>query len=121
MSATLVCVVWLGIGYPPATDIHGDPLPEGASARLGTLKLRAMCDHLHFAPDGKTLVGISDCRRVRTWDAATGKLLENRFLPGRPERHGTGGTYAWSRDGKKFAITRARYNSSDVVLFTGFP
>jgi len=28
--------------------------------------------------------------------------------------------YAWSRDGKKFAITRARYNSSDVVLFTGF-
>jgi Tol biopolymer transport system component len=27
--------------------------------------------------------------------------------------------YAWSRDGKKIAITRARYNSSDVVLFTG--
>lgn len=27
--------------------------------------------------------------------------------------------YAWSRDGKKIAITRARYNNSDVVLFTG--
>ena len=28
--------------------------------------------------------------------------------------------YAWSRDAKKFAITRARYNDSDVVMFTGF-
>ena len=29
-------------------------------------------------------------------------------------------TYAWSRDGKKFAVTRARYNDADVVIFTGF-
>jgi eukaryotic-like serine/threonine-protein kinase len=28
--------------------------------------------------------------------------------------------YAWSRDGKRFAITRARYNDTDVVLFSGF-
>jgi len=28
--------------------------------------------------------------------------------------------YAWSRDGKKIAITRARYNDTDVVLFSGF-
>jgi len=28
--------------------------------------------------------------------------------------------YAWSRDGKKLAITRARYNDTDVVLFSGF-
>jgi Tol biopolymer transport system component len=28
--------------------------------------------------------------------------------------------YAWSWDGKKLAITRARYNDSDVVLFSGF-
>jgi eukaryotic-like serine/threonine-protein kinase len=28
--------------------------------------------------------------------------------------------YAWSKDGKKFAITRARYNDTDVVLFSGF-
>lgn len=28
--------------------------------------------------------------------------------------------YAWSRDGKEFAVTRARYNSADVVLFTAF-
>ena len=28
--------------------------------------------------------------------------------------------YAWSQDGKKLAITRARYNDSDVVIFSGF-
>jgi serine/threonine protein kinase/Tol biopolymer transport system component len=28
--------------------------------------------------------------------------------------------YDWSRDGKKFAVTRARYNDTDVVLFSGF-
>ena len=28
--------------------------------------------------------------------------------------------YAWSWDGKKLAITRARYNDADVVLFSGF-
>jgi serine/threonine protein kinase/Tol biopolymer transport system component len=28
--------------------------------------------------------------------------------------------YAWSRDGKKLAVTRARYNDTDVVMFSGF-
>jgi Tol biopolymer transport system component len=28
--------------------------------------------------------------------------------------------YAWSRDGKKIAITRARYASTDVVMFSNF-
>ena len=29
-------------------------------------------------------------------------------------------SYAFSRDGKKLAVTRARYNDSDVVMFSGF-
>jgi eukaryotic-like serine/threonine-protein kinase len=28
--------------------------------------------------------------------------------------------YAWSKDGKKFALTRALYNDTNVVLFSGF-
>jgi len=28
--------------------------------------------------------------------------------------------YAWSKNGKKFAVTRARYNDTDAVLFSGF-
>jgi len=28
--------------------------------------------------------------------------------------------YAWSRDGKKFAVTRARSNDTDMVMFSSF-
>jgi hypothetical protein len=28
--------------------------------------------------------------------------------------------YAWSHDGKKIAMTRARFNDTDVVIFSGF-
>jgi WD40 repeat protein len=59
-------------------DIYGDPLPAGAIARLGTLRLRhlvrdysgAAC--VAFAPDGKTLVSGGDVGAL-VWDVATGK------------------------------------------------
>src|SRR5690349_6713921 len=69
-----------------ALDLHGDPLPDGAVARLGTARLRALCGSIHFAPDGKTLVGIDAGRVVRTWDAISGSPRESHILPGRPER-----------------------------------
>ena len=28
--------------------------------------------------------------------------------------------YAWSRDGKKIAMTRARFNDTDIVMISGF-
>ena len=28
--------------------------------------------------------------------------------------------YAWSKDGKKIALSRARYNSRDIIMFSGF-
>jgi Tol biopolymer transport system component len=28
--------------------------------------------------------------------------------------------YAWSRNGKKIAVTRARFNDTDIVMFNGF-
>jgi RNA polymerase sigma factor (sigma-70 family) len=37
------------------TDRHGDALPEGAIARLGTLHLRGVRGSLAFSPDGKWL------------------------------------------------------------------
>ena len=64
----------------PSTDNHGDPLPEGAVARLGTVRLRhvirdysgAAC--VAFSPDGKALVSGGDVG-LRAWDVATGKDL----------------------------------------------
>jgi RNA polymerase sigma factor (sigma-70 family) len=62
---------------PPRTDFAGDPLPPGALARLGTLRLRhaANACSLGFSPDGKTLISGGHDNTVRIWDAATGKLV----------------------------------------------
>jgi WD40 repeat protein len=58
----------------PKVDLYGDPLPEGAVARLGTERLRARCAQcLAFSQDSKLVaVGNAD-RTVRLWDAATGR------------------------------------------------
>jgi RNA polymerase sigma factor (sigma-70 family) len=56
------------------TDRHGDPLPAGAVARLGTVRFNhgEGLNALHFSADGKTVV--SEGRgSLRIWDAATGK------------------------------------------------
>jgi WD40 repeat protein len=61
---------------PPRTDDHGDPLPPGALARLGTVRLRdsgAAC--VVFSPDGKTLISGGDAG-LCAWDVATGKKLD---------------------------------------------
>jgi WD40 repeat protein len=66
----------------PRLDLHGDPLPEGALARLGTLRLRhPLADHISYTPDGRELVTSGDDGTVRVWEAATGKLLHTRRLP----------------------------------------
>jgi WD40 repeat protein len=66
---------------PARVDPHGDPLPPGAVARLGTLRFR---DHgwvhaLAYAPDGKTLAS-AGWRNIHLWDPSTGKL--RRQFPG---------------------------------------
>jgi WD40 repeat protein len=55
-------------------DAYGDPLPEGAIARLGTLRYRPGSANGAFAlsPDGK-LIATGEMFRLRLWDTATGK------------------------------------------------
>ena len=66
-------------------DRYGDALPPGAKARLGTGGLRGSSNlggtRFGLTPDGKTIVTFSDGRRVKIWDADTGKLREQRELP----------------------------------------
>ncbi len=83
-------------------DGHGDPLPAGAIARLGTLRFRhgGNIVLVTFTPDGKRLV-TQGSDGVRLWDAATGKEL--RHLA--PEMGAIWGHSDLSPDGKQVAVT----------------
>ena len=65
-----------------AKDQYGDPLPDGAVARLGALRFRheghISSEGLVFTPDGKNLVGFTQSG-VIVWEVATGK--EQKRLP----------------------------------------
>ncbi len=61
---------------PRRTDLHGDPLPAGASARLGTSRLQhaGPVHALVYSPDGKWLASAGADKVIRLWDAETGKV-----------------------------------------------
>jgi WD40 repeat protein len=71
---------------PPATDLHGDPLPEGALARLGSSRWRpgSAATYLAFMPDGKSLLKAGEDASIVLLDVATGKEVR-RFEPDRPK------------------------------------
>jgi len=57
-------------------DLRGDPLPEGAVARLGTLRFRAphCIEALAVTPDGAVAAAF-ESGDVRAWDVASGRTL----------------------------------------------
>jgi RNA polymerase sigma factor (sigma-70 family) len=88
------------------TDIHGDPLPPGAVARLGTTRFRAGAGiyALAISPDGETIVSISNEWVLRVWDAASGKQIREW----RNQRNDTQ-VLTLSPDGKTLAVGQALY------------
>jgi RNA polymerase sigma factor (sigma-70 family) len=61
----------------PRVDLQGDPLPQGAVARLGTMRFRQYdIEVMGLSPDGRVLITKS-CSdgRVCAWEADSGKLL----------------------------------------------
>jgi WD40 repeat protein len=63
----------------PRTDAHGDPLPDGALARLGTVRWRAggPIALAAFLPDGKSVLTVSQDRVAQVWDRDSGKELRH--------------------------------------------
>ncbi len=70
---------------PATADLHGDPLPAGALARLGTTRWRhgANITFVAFGPEGKTLITAGEDHTVRLWDLATGQEIR-RFAQPKP-------------------------------------
>jgi WD40 repeat protein len=84
---------------PPRTDRHGDPLPKGAIARLGTLRMRGCRGPVVFSPDGKYVVagGGEGGAQIIFWDIATGRRVKTLTTAGYVTR------LAFSPDSKQLA------------------
>jgi WD40 repeat protein len=56
-------------------DLYGDPLPEGAVARFGSVQLRHLSlKSVAFSADGKSILSLGG-DLVKFWDVASGKLI----------------------------------------------
>jgi RNA polymerase sigma factor (sigma-70 family) len=90
-------------------DLHGDPLPPGAVARLGTVRWRhgSRARVLAFAAGGKEVVTAGPDGQVRVWDTSTGREL--RRLGKRTEAGPADLTFlrptALSADGRRAATS----------------
>ncbi|HEY7425513.1 MAG TPA: sigma-70 family RNA polymerase sigma factor [Gemmataceae bacterium] len=62
-------------------DLYGDPLPEGAEMRLGTIQRRAVGAQIAATPDGRSIVSVRGGKYVAIWDAATGRMRQRHELP----------------------------------------
>lgn len=82
----LVAVAAGAFGQPPAaTDRHGDALPDGAVARLGTERFRlgGSVTALAYSADGKLLAASSNGdNQVAVWEVPSGKRRLRFTLPG---------------------------------------
>jgi WD40 repeat protein len=109
----LVLIVPATAQTPPGrpsrpVDLYGDPLPPGASARLGTTRFKYPSHRLiglAFSTDGGTLIGAGEEQAIYFWDTATGRQLHT--LSTAPLR---GGSFALSPDGRTMALAGTWYD-----------
>ena len=102
-----------GIPRPQLRDRYGDPLPECAVARLGTVRLRHSdtINSVAFSPDGKLLASAGDDRAVVLWDVLTGKAVRTLIHPARVR------TVLFSPDGKTLLSASNRNEDPRIYVW----
>jgi WD40 repeat protein len=100
-------------GEGAKTDLYGDPLPPGAVARLGTMRLRHAQADVVFSKDGKRLISCGCGGEVRIWDTATGKLLRRQRLAWKPGEAHELARITLSPDG----ATAAAWNGQTAYIY----
>jgi RNA polymerase sigma factor (sigma-70 family) len=92
----------------PALDVNGDPLPQGAVARLGQDRWLhdGIARFAEFLPDGKTVVTVNaEEEAVRVWEFPSGKEIRRIPLPPVSINYaGYTTRAALTRDGKTIAV-----------------
>jgi WD40 repeat protein len=117
LLVALIGAAQAGQNQPGAKDFAGDPLPVGATYRLGSTRWRH-ADTVGFAqflPDGKSIVSVGDDMVIRLWEFPSGNEIRRISLRanddfvriGRPVSARSGPSLfaaaALSRDGKTLA------------------
>jgi eukaryotic-like serine/threonine-protein kinase len=96
-------------------------LEDGAIVKEIEMPATYNWSNLGWTPDGHALTFVHNTtgsvQNVYMQPLAGGAPVQLTHFDSEPA---VVAAYAWSRDGKKFAITRAHYNDTDVVLFSGF-
>ena len=67
--AMVLLTAWAAL----AADRYGDPLPEGATQRLGTTRMRGSISDLCYLPDGRGVFATG--ARIQIWNLAKGELV----------------------------------------------
>jgi RNA polymerase sigma factor (sigma-70 family) len=103
----------------PKKDLHGDPLPAGAVARMGQNRwLHGLsANFAAILPDGKTAVTVNTDGTIRLWEYPAGKEIRRIEPPGPVHTLGGSGpsfvSAALTRDGKTLARSVA---GGEIVL-----
>jgi len=95
----------------PGLDLYGDPLPRGATARLGTTRFRREGDWgkgFALTPDGSLLIAGGE-RAIHCWDPASGRLVRKIDVSPMYIRG-----FALSRDGKLAAAAGTWYSDDQT-------